>query len=146
MKPIEPDHAVGSDPSIEELPESTCWALLRDIPIGRVALQGANDIEVFPVNFVVDGGTIVFRTAHGTKLALIGDGARCTFEADEIDVAEALVWSVVIKGAARPVARHDEIVATFDLELPTWQDGPKPTYVRIRPHEVSGRRFPIVVG
>lgn len=140
----EHDSESGVSSEVEELSESACWALLRDVPIGRIALQGARDIEVFPVNFVVDDGTVVFRTAHGTKLALIGDGVRCTFEADDIDVVERLVWSVVIKGAALPVARHDAIAAAFDLDVPTWQDGPKPTYVRIRSDVVSGRRFPIV--
>lgn len=99
---------------------------------------------MFPVNFVVDGGTIVFRTAHGTKLSLIGEGARCTFEADEIDVSEQLVWSVVLKGPVRPVLSHDDLVATFDMEIPTWQAGGKPTFVRMKPQVVTGRRFPVV--
>lgn len=129
-------------PMVEELSVSQCWALLRDVPIGRIALRGADDIEVFPINYLIDQGTIVFRTAHGTKLTLIGSGAPCTFEADEIDVAEHLVWSVVLKGSARPLTGHEEITASFDLEVPTWQAGPKPTYVRLTPFAISGRRFP----
>lgn len=129
---------------VEDLAPDACWALLRDAPIGRLALRGGDDIEVFPVNYLVDGGTIVFRSAIGTKLDLIGTGARCTFEADEIDVAEDLVWSVVLKGVARPVHGHDAIIATFDMDVPTWQAGPKPTYVRITPDTVTGRRFPVI--
>ncbi len=134
----------SQDPSVEELSLSTCWTLLRTIPIGRIALTGPDDIEIFPVNFIVDGSTIVFRTAPGTKRTLIGDGVRCSFEADQIDVDEQLVWSVVVKGSVRPVVGHDAIIATFDMEVPAWQAGPKPTYIRLKPQIVTGRRFPIV--
>ena len=132
------------DPLIEDLPTSTCWALLRTVPIGRIALPGQADIEIFPVNFLVDGSSIVFRTAPGTKRTLIGEGARCSFEADFVDVGEQLVWSVVLKGPVRPVVGHEAIIATFDMEVPTWQAGPKPTYIRLKPQVVTGRRFPIV--
>ncbi len=134
----------SSDPLIENLSASTCWALLRTVPIGRIALPGIEDIEIFPVNYVVDGSSIVFRTAPGTKRTLIGDGARCSFEADHIDVGEQLVWSVVLKGSVRPVVGHDAIIATFDMAVSTWQAGPKPTYIRLKPQVVTGRRFPIV--
>lgn len=132
----------GTD--VDDLSVSECWLLLREVPIGRIALRGSDEIEVFPVNHLVDGGTIVFRTAQGTKLRLIGNGAACTFEADEIDVAERIVRSVVLKGTAKPLSSHDEITASFDMEVPSWQAGPKPTYVRLTPHAVSGRRFPIL--
>lgn len=128
---------------IEELSAAACWALLRDTEIGRIALQGADDIEIFPINFVVDGGSIVFRTAGGTKLTLIGEGARCTFEADGVDDSARLAWSVVLKGSVRPVTGHESILATFGVEVVAWQTGEKPTYVRIKPQQISGRRFPV---
>jgi nitroimidazol reductase NimA-like FMN-containing flavoprotein (pyridoxamine 5'-phosphate oxidase superfamily) len=138
------DRGTPTESSIEELSVSSCWALLRTVPIGRIALPSAADIEVFPVNFIVDGGTIVFRTAQGAKLTLIGDGTRATFEADKIDIADQLVWSVVLKGPVRQVLSLDEVIATFDVELPTWHAGPKPTYVRIQPQLITGRRFSVV--
>lgn len=131
---------------VEELSPSDCWALLRERPVGRIALQDGEEIEIFPVNFIVDGGTIVFRTAHGTKLRLIGTGARCTFEADAIDSVDQLVWSVVLKGVAKPVAGHDAMIASFDVKVSTWQAGSKPTYVRLTPQSVSGRRFLAITG
>jgi nitroimidazol reductase NimA-like FMN-containing flavoprotein (pyridoxamine 5'-phosphate oxidase superfamily) len=85
----------------------------------------------------------VFRTAQGTKLTLIGDGTRATFEADKIDVGDRLVWSVVLKGPVRQVSSLDEVRATFDMELPTWHAGPKPTYVRMKPQLITGRRFSV---
>lgn len=139
------DRGAPAESSSEELSVSSCWALLRTVPIGRIALPGAGDIEVFPVNFIVDGGTIVFRTAQGAKLTLIGDGTRATFEADELDVGEQLVWSVVLKGPVRQVSGLEEVSATFDMELPTWHAGPKPIYVRMKPQLMTGRRFSVAV-
>lgn len=133
------------DQHIEELSTSTCWSLLRDVPIGRIALPGAEDVEVFPVNFLVDGGTIVLRTAAGTKLSLIGVSSRATFEVDDVDVVAQTVWSVVLKGAVDVVNGHEAIIETFDMEVPTWQSGPKPTYVRLVPDSVTGRRFSITL-
>jgi len=43
-------------------------------------LQVAPDL--FPINYVVDGGTVVFRTAEGTNLpaALLGRGVEAVVE------------------------------------------------------------------
>jgi hypothetical protein len=57
--------------------------------VGRNSVRGVDDIEVFPVNFLVDGGTVVLRTAPGTALAMIADGVSGTFEADEDRQLEA---------------------------------------------------------
>jgi hypothetical protein len=43
--------------------------------VGRISVNRVDDIEEFPVNFLVDGGTVVLRTAPGTELAMIGDVA-----------------------------------------------------------------------
>ncbi|MFK8025643.1 MAG: pyridoxamine 5'-phosphate oxidase family protein [Ilumatobacter sp.] len=128
-------------PYVERLTVPECWELLRVSPVGRIALPGDDEIEVFPVNFAVDGGTIVFRTAVGTKRTLIGDGVSCTFEVDHVAARAQLVWSIVLKGTATPLLRHDDLLDSLDLEVATWQVGHKPTYVRLTPHSISGRRF-----
>ena len=37
--------------------------------VGRLAVSIKEQPDIFPINFVVDHGTVVFRTAEGTKLA-----------------------------------------------------------------------------
>ena len=54
---------------VTDLPANACWALLRSQEVGRLAVSIADRPEIFPVNYVVDHGTVVFRTAEGTKLA-----------------------------------------------------------------------------
>jgi nitroimidazol reductase NimA-like FMN-containing flavoprotein (pyridoxamine 5'-phosphate oxidase superfamily) len=51
-----------------------CWTLLRTADVGRLALVVDDCPEIFPVNFVVDHGTLLFRTAAGSKLAALPVG------------------------------------------------------------------------
>jgi len=130
-----------TDESVTLLSVPECWALLRQTAVGRISVNGVDDIEVFPVNFLVDGGSVVFRTAPGTKLAMIEDGTRGTFEADEVADDGGLVWCVVLKSPVRPISGHDAIVATFGMDVATWREDAAPIYVRMRPDLISGRRF-----
>jgi len=67
------------------LDQHECWQLLRDQEVGRLAVSIANHPDIFPVNYVVDHGSIVFRTAEGTKLAASVLGAAVAFEIDGYD-------------------------------------------------------------
>lgn len=117
-----------------------CWELVRASEVGRlgVVIDGAPDI--FPVNFVVDHGTVVFRTAPGAKMVAAID-APVAFEVDGEVAGEA--WSVVIKGRAEEIARNDELFDAAELPLYPWNIAPKHRFVRIVPESVSGRRFAI---
>ena len=136
-------HEVMSDDhgAIMELAANDCLALLRTADIGRLAVSRPAHPDVFPVNFVVDHGAVVFRTAVGTKLdALIHDD-HVTFEADGYDAASGDAWSVVIKGRAAEVGGVHDKVDAADLPLFPWHTAPKPRVVRILPVEMTGRRF-----
>ena len=133
----------GTDVTI--LATEVCWTLLRSTDIGRLAVTlAAGDPDIFPVNYVIDHGTILFRTAEGTKLSGAISGHPVAFEVDgkQPDVGQA--WSVVVKGGAAHVRTSEEMIDPTGLPLSPWQGGPKEHFVRIVPDEVSGRRFPIV--
>jgi nitroimidazol reductase NimA-like FMN-containing flavoprotein (pyridoxamine 5'-phosphate oxidase superfamily) len=118
-----------------------CWTLLRSCEVGRLAVVIANRPDIFPVNFVVDRGTVVFRTAEGTKLAAAVLGRAVAFEVDGYDAGSEEAWSVVVKGPAREVEAMHELFDAVELPLVPWHTGPKHRYVRITPLEVTGRRF-----
>jgi nitroimidazol reductase NimA-like FMN-containing flavoprotein (pyridoxamine 5'-phosphate oxidase superfamily) len=101
----------------------------------------ADHPDIFPVNFVVDHGTVVFRTAEGTKLAGAVLGRAVAFEVDGYEPAAGDAWSVVIKGRARELERMQDVFDALDLPLFPWHASPKHRFVRIEPDEVSGRRF-----
>ena len=128
--------------SVEKLSENQCWELLRGAEVGRLAVIVGDHPEIFPVNFSVDQGTVLFRSAKGTKVSSTLTDAPVAFEADGFDAETGLVWSVVIKGHATSFRAIDEAVDSFDVEVRPWQAGKKERFVRIRPHEVTGRRFP----
>lgn len=128
--------------SVEKLSENQCWELLRSTEVGRLAVIVGDHPEIFPVNFAVDQGTVLFRSAQGTKVTSALSDASVAFEADGYDAQTGLVWSVVIKGHATSFRAIDEAVDSFEVEVRPWQAGKKERFVRIRPHEVTGRRFP----
>jgi nitroimidazol reductase NimA-like FMN-containing flavoprotein (pyridoxamine 5'-phosphate oxidase superfamily) len=123
--------------------EHECWSLLRSTPIGRLAVRMAGNPEIFPVNHVVDHGTVVFRTGKGTKLASATLHPQVAYEADGYDLDAGVAWSVVVKGRAEPVRQRNELLETVFLPLYPWHGGPKPYFVRIVPDRVSLRRFSI---
>jgi nitroimidazol reductase NimA-like FMN-containing flavoprotein (pyridoxamine 5'-phosphate oxidase superfamily) len=141
--PATDDGRMTSDPAATTLVlnEHDCWELLRTREVGRLALVIDERPEIFPVNYVVDHGTIVFRTAEGTKLAAVELGAAAAFEVDGEVATDA--WSVVIKGRAVEIEQMYELFEVLDLPLYPWSVAPKHRFVRIVPEEVSGRRFRI---
>lgn len=120
---------------------AACWELLRTAAVGRLAVVGADgQPDIFPVNHVTDHGSVIFRTAAGSKLAA-SVGRAVAYEADGYDLADASAWSVVVKGVAREIWDVDETIRALALPLLPWVEGSKPRLVRIEPTSVSGRRF-----
>ncbi|MBB5788779.1 pyridoxamine 5'-phosphate oxidase family protein [Jiangella mangrovi] len=123
------------------LDEDACWSLLGSASIARVAVAIAGDVEVFPVNIVVDERTVVFRTGEGTKLAASVIAPRVAVEADGVDPARGRAWSVVVKGRAERLERFTDIYRAEDLALPSWTEHPKQWFVRVYCDQITGRSF-----
>ena len=85
----------------EELALEECWALLERHTVGRLAVDIAGRPDIFPVNYVVDCDTIVFRSGAGTKLAGAVLNRHVALEIDGYAPDERVTWSVVVKGSAR---------------------------------------------
>lgn len=127
-------------PETTEMTTHEIWHRLRRERLGRVAVIVQGRPEIFPVNHVVDHGTLVFRTTLGTKLRAMLAGPVC-FEADGYDLATGQAWSVMVKGHATEVTRLYDVLDAARLPLAPWQAGNKPRVVRIEADEVSGRSF-----
>jgi nitroimidazol reductase NimA-like FMN-containing flavoprotein (pyridoxamine 5'-phosphate oxidase superfamily) len=117
-----------------------CWALLRSAEVGRLAVTVAGEPDIFPVTYVVDHGSVVFRTGAGTKLAAIR-GAAVAFEADGVDADTGVAWSVVVKGRAQEITEPHEQVSAARLPLYPLHPSAKPYVVRVVPRHVTGRSF-----
>jgi hypothetical protein len=114
--------------------------MLGSVPVGRVGFEADGEVVVLPVNHVVDGHGVAFRTAIGSKLSAAKDQSHVVFEADDYDAGRRAGWSVVVKGYAQAVYEDAEIEALNRLGLDSWADqADRPYWIRIRPESVSGR-------
>lgn len=139
--PIDPPPIRTDRHGLEVLDETTCWQLLETHYVGRLAVSIANQPEIFPVNYVVDGRTLVFLTGEGTKLAAAVLGAGVAFEIDGADPLFHTGWSVLVRGRAREVEALDELMVVEELPLAAWGPADKRRWVRVEPLTVSGRRI-----
>lgn len=128
-------------PILRVLDEADCWRRLGASPVGRLAFAVADEIEIFPVNYVVDGSDVVFRTSAGTKLAGLALAPPVAFEVDGYDEDYDEVWSVIAKGQARRIDRSDELERAEQLGLRPWLPSPKPFFIRLEHLTVTGRAF-----
>jgi len=140
---VSSDKNANGEP-MEVLGESDCWALLRGTSIGRIAYPTSDGgVAIFPVNHLVDQGSIVFRTAAGTKLAGSTSATEVVFEADDSDSKRGVAWSVILRGHAEMITVAADLFESFDLNVRPWHASRKPYFVRVVPMSTTGRRFNI---
>src|SRR5271169_1219523 len=136
------DHA-----GLEILPFDECLRLLASVPVGRVGFVADGEVVVLPVNHVVDGQDVIFRTAHGSKLSAAEGQNRAAFEADYYNEQTQAWWSVLVNGRAEVVDAEADIerlsLSLSRLSVYPWVTAVRhPFWIRIRPTSVSGRRTP----
>lgn len=118
-----------------ELSRKQCFGLLASQPIGRLAATNPGGPPlVVPVNFVLDGEVIVFRTDPGLKLQLLENGP-ISFQVDFVDPYHHTGWSVLATGLAAEASYWE----VSHLALESWSAGLKRHWVRLVVTEVTGR-------
>ncbi|MGY1830429.1 pyridoxamine 5'-phosphate oxidase family protein [Geodermatophilus sp. SYSU D01180] len=130
-------------PALQEIPVEECHRLLATQEIGRLGVNAEHHPLIFPVNYAMDGTTIVIRTSPGTKLAA-AEHANVSFEVDEIDRRTRSGWSVLVRGVAEvvgPEHRADLVARTRATGLEPWAPGEHGHWVRLIPTAVTGRRI-----
>lgn len=121
------------------LTDEECWERLRGQELGRLVTRVGDVIDIFPVNFVVDGETLLFRTAQGSKLFELTVDENVLFEVDDHTDDDA--WSVIVRGTAHALETSLEVERADALPLRPWVPTLKYVYVRIEPTAMSGRAF-----
>jgi nitroimidazol reductase NimA-like FMN-containing flavoprotein (pyridoxamine 5'-phosphate oxidase superfamily) len=122
--------------ALEEIPREECFQLVGALGIGRfaVAIAGRAPLVV-PVNYVLDGDVIVFRSNYGAKIAGLRR-RQVSFQVDLIDPAHRTGWSVLVQGVA-----HEATAAEVaHLEVDPWV-GERQHWIRVVPTVVTGRRI-----
>jgi len=146
IRPGEVTHAAAlatSGPSMQVLTEDVCYELLGTQEIGRLGVNAEDYPLVYPVNFGLDGTTIIIRSEPGTKLDA-AEQAHVTFEVDEIDRRTRSGWSVLVRGVAeelKPGHGADVVLRTIAYGVDPWAPGAYGIWLRLRPQAISGRRI-----
>jgi uncharacterized protein len=132
------DHA-----GLEVLSLSECVELLESSYVGRLAFVDRGEPAILPVNFRTHRGSVVFRTALGSKLDAAAVGRAAAFEVDGFDETYHTGWSVLVKGTLVEVDDEDEVEVLGTLHLRPWATAvERPYWVRLVATEISGRRIP----
>lgn len=126
---------------IQNLSDEESLELLATKTFGRLVVRRKDDMDLFPLNYLVHEGEIYFRTAEGSKLFSLTLNNDVLFEADNVDADSQEAWSVVVKGTARTLTSNAEIEAADQLPLKPWLPTLKYNYVVVSPNEISGRKF-----
>ena len=134
----------SSDNGIEILGEEMCWERLRRTSVGRLGVSHDGQPAISPINYAVDGSSIVFRTRADSKISQAPLLERVAFEIDGYEPAKGAAWSVLIKGFGRFVDSDPEIAQADLLPLQPWVGAERSAWLRIVPVEVTGRRFRIM--
>jgi len=125
---------------IEILDDITCLHYLSGQPVGRLGFSSGALPVVFPVNYVLEGRTIVFGSEEGEKARAARAGAVACLEIDRFDTMNHDGWSVLATGRLNvvPESRADEIsrlpVAPWAIDQPLW-------WIELSVELLSGRRI-----
>lgn len=132
-------------PDLTKLTVGECWEQAREGGVGRLAVIRDEQPDIFPVNFVTDQGTVVFRTNRGSKRSA-SRGSVVAFEIDGTNADTQEAWSVVMTGPVVEVKDNEELIDLMGLHLLPWHDGEKSHHLRLIPQNVTGRRFTVRSG
>lgn len=126
---------------LEVLDRAECLALMGSVPIGRLVFTDRALPAIQPVNFVLDEGEVIVRTASGSKLAAATRRAVVAFEADEFDMERHTGWSVTIIGQAIEITDPARRRRVQRLPLEPWSMGTHAHFIGISAEQVTGRRI-----
>lgn len=133
--------------TLTELSREQCLRLLPRVPVGRVGVTIGALPAILPVNFLMVGATVVFRTVPGTKLDAATVRAVVAFEADDHAPDGSWGWSVLVQGVASEITDGPESESIRVGLLRAWafRAGVADRMVRVDPTFISGRAFGPVV-
>ena len=123
------------------LDRAECINLLGFSHVGRVALSIGALPAIFPVNYVLDGDSIVFCTCTGADLSTGANHAVLAFEAGHIDPTGHGGWSVLAVGVAHEVEDAEARLKLAFTEHAPWIPADSARLFRLPLELLSGTRF-----
>ena len=130
---------------LETLTPDECWRLLGKRVVGRVGFDLGRGPRIHPVNYRVDGRSVVLRTTEDAELTrfveMFAAGSLVAFEVDEIDYEWHHGWSVLIEGRIERVEEAEQLHRLHAAWPRPWVDGARNVVARVTPREITGQRL-----
>ena len=126
---------------LEDLHKAECLRLLEEGSLGRIATLVRDHPVIFPVNYVVFDGAVLFYARRGGELETAATNATVAFEIDGIDDIYREGWSVLTIGRCVQVTDPVELDQVRGCRLSSWTGPSRDLLVRISLDEISGRRI-----
>jgi uncharacterized protein len=127
-------------PVLEHLSRGECMRLMGSVVVGRIVYTRQALPAVELVNFALADGDIIIAADAGGMLAAATRGAVVAFEADSVDAAGHVGWSVTVVGPARGVTEGEELRRLERIPLTPWAPGKRAHIIRISAGIVTGQR------
>ena len=128
---------------LEALSRGEALQLLSSVSLGRLVFTQRALPAIRPVNHILDGDRIIIRayqdTAISRAVSAVG-GTVVAYEADMIDTADRLGWSVIVVGRASRVLDAAES-ARYRQSLEPWVSGGPDHVIAIQADMVDGFRL-----
>lgn len=134
--------SAAKNPVLYSLSRDECMRLVAAGGVGRFLFvePGRGPVAV-PVNFRMDGGDVVFRTAGEGSITEGLHGQPVSFDVDHLDDALGEGWSVLLTGTASIITDPAALDQAKMLGIEPWAGGNRHTYVRIAVTQVTGRQI-----
>ena len=126
---------------LEVLSEEECRRLLALGSLGRIGVSTGTLPAIFPVNYIVAAGDVLFFTAEGTKLHAATVNAVAVLEVDHFNPATHTGWSVMAVGPVRERTEPAVVRGALAAGLEPWAPGDRSHLVALSAELLSGRRI-----
>lgn len=118
-----------------------CYRLIGKDGVGRIAVCTQDGPIIIPVNYLIEGESVIVRTA---PYSLLGEHAQqdMAFEVDSLRHEERQGWSVVLVGKSERVEDIEQMTELrSSRRLEPWAAGSRHLFIRLTPRRVTGRRI-----
>ena len=126
---------------LQALSEEECLRFLAAGGEGRIALVADGQPVICPVNYVVDGDCIIFRT----NWPMLGRAslALLALQIDGADVGGHSGWMVMVQGIGNDITDALDLASERLQTIPVspWAPGPDSRLLRLVPRTIAGHRF-----
>jgi uncharacterized protein len=128
--------------TIQELGRDECLVLMATERLGRLGVVVDGVPLVIPMQFVLDGETVVLLTNKGAKTLHV-PLTTVSFAVDCVDWDNGVGWSVLIQGLGEDISTSIDEQSEHLRSLVThsWAPPPADRWLKIIPRTITGRRI-----